>query len=77
MYMANQYNKFQRTAFSFNMPILISKIILHIWSWNNSVWYSDWAGAGQPTNNGLDPGRGKKSFSSHCPEQLLGLLPWG
>jgi lipoprotein signal peptidase len=45
MYMANQYNKFHRTTFSLNMPpILILKI--HIWSWNNSVWYSDWAGAG-------------------------------
>jgi hypothetical protein len=52
MYTANQYNKFHRIAFSFNMPpILISKIILHIWSWDNSVWYGDWAGAGWPTNH--------------------------
>jgi hypothetical protein len=39
MHMANQYNKFHRIAFSFNMPILINKLILHIWSWDNSVWY--------------------------------------
>jgi hypothetical protein len=51
MYMANQYNKFHGIAFSFNMPlILISKIILHIWSRDNSVWYGDWARAGWPTN---------------------------
>jgi hypothetical protein len=78
MYMANQYNKFHRTAFSFNMPpILISKIILHIWSWDNSVWYADWAGAGWPTNQGLDPGRGKNLFLLIALNSSWGSFPGG